>query len=489
MQGVVAHEFSHILNGDMRLNIQLTGLVHGLLAIGLIGEGMMEGGTSTNRVGGGLILLGGSLLIVGYAGTFFGELIKSAVSRQREYLADASAVDFTRNPNGIADALKKIGGLASGSRIRHPRRREISHMFFGQSFRRGWNAEFSTHPPLRERIRRIDPGFSGKYPKVEELPAEKPPAVFAPKTVGLDDPEFQKALTGANQAAREGFGVSAVAMAAAVALVGAPLEPHVDYAKGLLGSMPEALKETARDPYGARALVYALLLDPDAEIRKTQFQRLGEHADATVVSFVHKIEAALDVLDPVYRLPLLDLLMPALHELSSVQYAAFRTNVTELIQADEKVDLFEWVLGHILLRHVHPKFEEIPHRAVQYYSLAGLKLQSAALLSALAYEGHDQPEQAGRAFQAGAGSLPKLRLKLLPQEAVGFDTLDGALDALATASPREKNKLLKACAACIAADEEVTVREAELLRAVADALDCPMPPLLPGQSLVSDTAS
>ncbi|MFB3066074.1 MAG: M48 family metallopeptidase, partial [Planctomycetota bacterium] len=331
LQGMVAHEFSHILNGDMRLNIRLTGLVHGLLVIGLVGEGIAEFDSLDRRGSAWGFFIGGSLMIVGYAGTFFGEMIKAAVSRQREYLADATAVDFTRNPGGIAGALKKIGGLASGARVRHPHRREVSHMFFAQSFARNWNGEFNTHPPLLERVRRVEPSFDGKFRKIRDDPPESVvrsvAAAAGPLFPGTD---FGRALASANRAAREGFGVSVGAMAAAVALVGRPLEPHVDYAKGLLASMPEALKEAARDPYGARALVYALLLDSDAKIREAQFQRLGEAADATVLAFVHKFEEALDALDTLYRLPLLDLLMPALHELSREQRETFLKNVTAL---------------------------------------------------------------------------------------------------------------------------------------------------------------
>ncbi len=182
LQGVIAHEFSHILNGDMRLNIRLMGLLHGILVLALIGYmvlrivGNSPGRVSTrrssddNKGAGGLILAilaaGVALLIIGYVGVFFAHLIKSAVSRQREFLADASAVQFTRNPSGIADALKKIGGWSKSSKITSPRAEESSHMFFGSAMMLSF---FATHPPLAQRIQRIDPNFKGNFPNPESF--------------------------------------------------------------------------------------------------------------------------------------------------------------------------------------------------------------------------------------------------------------------------------------------------------------------------------
>jgi Zn-dependent protease with chaperone function len=162
LQGVVAHEFSHVLNGDMRLNIRLIGLIFGIMALSIIGRILMftSGGRSSGRNNsrGGLMLLGLGVLVLGLVGAFFGRLIMAAVSRQREYLADASAVQFTRNPDGIGGALKKIGGLAEGSRIDNPQAAEAGHMFFANAFAGGGFAGLlATHPPLIERIRRLDP--------------------------------------------------------------------------------------------------------------------------------------------------------------------------------------------------------------------------------------------------------------------------------------------------------------------------------------------
>jgi Zn-dependent protease with chaperone function len=158
LQGVVAHEFSHILNGDMRINLRIIALLNGILILGIIGGGLMRGSMfSRSRDRGALIALGIGLLVIGYGGTFFGQLIKAAVSRQREYLADASAVQFTRSTQGIANALKKIGAHSTGSRIESPQADENSHLFFGAI--RSFSSMMATHPPLEARIKALDPNW------------------------------------------------------------------------------------------------------------------------------------------------------------------------------------------------------------------------------------------------------------------------------------------------------------------------------------------
>ena len=180
LQGVIAHEFSHILNGDMRLNIRLIGIVNGILLIAMIGYILMRTGgverifpTSSDKKGGNpLPLLGLLLYVIGYIGVFFGNLIKSAVSRQREFLADASAVQFTRIPGGIAGALKKIGGLAERlASLQTPHAEEASHMFFGNGVAQAVlqlaghaPAAGRAHPPHRAGLRRQVSGDAAGCP-------------------------------------------------------------------------------------------------------------------------------------------------------------------------------------------------------------------------------------------------------------------------------------------------------------------------------------
>jgi Zn-dependent protease with chaperone function len=476
LQGVIAHEFSHILNGDMRLNIRLIGILHGILAIGLIG-GMLAraaaygGGRRSRRDGGtaGLLALGLALYVIGYLGTFFGGLIKAAVSRQREFLADAAAVDFTRNPDGIAGALKKIGGTSMQARLRAPKAEQFSHMYFGAGRAQHFQA-LATHPPLEQRIRRIDPRWDGQFVEVrppsrrEMEPLEKPPAAAAGPIPGVG---------GAG-----GMGALGAAVAAtAVAQVGRPTPKHLKYAAELMGRLPAALKDAARSPAGAQAVAYALLLEDDPSL---QLQYLADRVDDALMRTVRELAPAVREAGPETRLPLLDLAVPALRRLDVAEHEGFRKHVNALIHADDRVDPFEWVLRHIVLKYLEPGEKPV----VQYYNLNGLHRECATLLSVLAHAGQDNPVEAGEAFAKGAARLKLGELDLAPRGESTLEALDGALEKLTQTTPLHKRSVLEACGACISADRKITVEEGELFRGIGEALDCPVPPLLPGQPLV-----
>jgi Zn-dependent protease with chaperone function len=466
LQGVVAHEFSHILNGDMRLNIRLMGVLHGILLIGILGYFVLRSamygsmGRRSDRGNSGFVLLalGGGLVVVGSLGTFFGKWIKASVSRQREFLADASAVQFTRNPDGIAGALKRIGGFVSGSAVASPNAPEASHLFFGQALSGGLNSIFATHPPLVERIRRLDPSFDGEF------------GTLAP-------PVLQPAVDGAaSQFAGET--TSRVSIEHAVESVGRPTPEHLAYAAELVRSLPGAITEVVHESYGARALIYALLVDRDPNSRRAQLECLAEHADRGVDALTLRLLPDVEQLDPRTRLPLIDMALPALRELSGGQYQAFRRNVEELVQADARIDLFEWTLQRVLLAHLAPHFEPARAPGIKYRSMRRLTPHCSMLLStlALARAGAD-PDGA---YRRAAHALGLPDLVRLPAERCGLAQLGEALNELAQATPLLKRQVLRACAEYIAADGRVATAEAELLRATADTLGCPMPPLLPG---------
>jgi len=466
LQGVIAHEFSHILNGDMRLNIRLMGVIHGILIIGIIGyfllrSAMFTGATrrrdSRDNSGAALLAVGFGLMIVGFLGTFFGNLIKASVSRQREFLADSSAVQFTRNPDGIAGALKKIGGFESGSRIENPNAPEVSHMFFCRGISSGLAGLFSTHPPLVERIRRLDPSF---------------------------DADSARARVAGPRAAEVAVSGLAGAPGAAVGQIGRPTPGHLDHARRLITGLPAAVAESAHETYGARALIYALLINRDAEARRIQLERLASHADPAVHEETSKLLPLVQGVTAEVRLPLIDLAIPALRHLSPSQYEVFKANVAELIEADRRIDLFEWTLQRILLRHLAPEFEKLRAPRVRYGSLAGVSRHCEVVLSALAHAGARSEEAARRAFERGVGKLDVPGLEFLPAARCDLARLDEALSILEELAPLQKRRLLHACALTVGADREVTVMEAELFRATADSLGCPVPPLLPGQPLV-----
>ena len=476
LQGVIAHEFSHILNGDMRLNIRLMGVLFGILVIGLTGWIIFRSSFSGGYVRVGardddrkgfnpLPLIGLALYVIGYVGVFFGNLIKAAVSRQREFLADASAVQFTRNPEGIAGALKKIGALAEGSRVQEPHAEEASHMFFGEAVS-GFNELFgllSTHPPLVERIRRIDPSFTGDFSQVRL------------------DRTLQEAPPPERLAHRRRSGMMALTAAGAVAQVGTLNQAHIDYASGLKESMPRPLIDAVRDPLGAQALVFALLLDPGESVRLAQLAWLDTYALPAVARETRLLIADVQQrLDPEARLPLVEMAAPALCQMTPAQFHDFIRCVEALVQADHKLTLFEFTLQRLLIRHVVTRFVRAQPAMVKYTTLPPLTLPVAVVLSALAHAGAQTSEGAARAFNEGVQALgwPRVELVLAPAGSVGIAEVDAALEVLALAAPRLKKQIVEACAACICVDGTVTIDEGELLRAVSDCLGCPMPPLI-----------
>lgn len=471
LQGVIAHEFSHIFNGDMRLNIRLVSVLHGILILGLIGEVLLRhtGGSSrsssrSSRDSGGIsviILIGLVLLVVGYAGTFFGGLIKAAVSRQREFLADASAVQFTRNPDSIAGALKKIGGHSLGSQLQADHAAEFSHLYFGAGVSRAVSGMMATHPPLAERIRRIEPGWDGRFPEVSVATLFE-----SPEPAALDSLRGTPELSAAAHFAP-------IDAEHAIAAIGDPQPAHLRQARQTLHKLPATLHAAAHSAIGAQALVYGLLLARGADAQAHQLGLLRPEIEPALFGVLESLRTTLVSLDPELRLPLLELAMPALKQLNRDEFAAMKRRLLLLIKADDKVELLEWTLLRIVERNV-----EGPRRVPSQYHLIELMEDVALLLSALARAGHSDPQQAQEAFARACAALPFEGLELADAGGQGARGLDAALARLAAIAPLQKPQLLAAMAACVVHDGQIRVAEAELMRAVADILDCPMPPLL-----------
>ena len=483
LQGVIAHEFSHIVNGDMRLNLRLMGVLHGILVIALIGYFILRSavrGASRRRGGGAaaaIPLLGLVLVVIGYLGVFFGRIIKSAVSRQREFLADASAVQFTRNPSGIAGALKKIGGLTAGSVIMSPNNEQASHFFFSDGkygkVRQALSgvSHFSflaTHPPLKERIRRIEPRWDGVFPEIDASArvapeAEQPPASDEDRRANL-------------------FKLLPLHLSA---LIGTLDKEHLSYAQRLMATIPEPVKQAVRDPSGARAVVLALLTDREPAVRQEQMQYIQTAEDRILLEETKKMVLLLEKGPRETRLPLLDLAIPALRRLSPAQYEAFMTLVDGFIRADQQIDLFEYALTHVLKRHLEPSFKRSKPPRVEYYALAPLKNECSTVLSAVAHAGHKDEREAEAAFASAARELQGVKLTFVPRPKAGLVGVRDGLDRLERISPKLKKNVMRALVASVAHDGKVTVSEGELLRTIADALGLPMPPFLPGQELQS----
>jgi len=470
LQGVMGHEFSHILSGDMRINLRLIGVLAGILVIGHIGTLMMRSAfyvgaarsSSRDRGGGGgaaiaIWVLGGALALIGFVGAFFGSWIKSAVSRQREYLADASAVQFTRNPDGIAGALKKIGGFRRRGMVRAPGADETSHMFFA----RGVSAMFATHPPLEKRIRAIDASWDGSFTRVEDEPAPE-----------QKQPEPERAKPTPERFAH------AVALSAA-AMIGQPTDAHLSHAARLYASIPEELRRMAGEPYSARAVLAAMLISRYTETQKAQLEMVRRHGGPGLEREIRRAAGFFGRLTPEMRLPLMELASPSLRRLSPDQAGVFRTLVDELIGADKKTDLFEWCLRRLMLRSL----ERDGKRAVHYYNARGLEDEAEKVLGWLSSAGHGSLEQANQAYALGA-ELFGMDAGLMAKTDWPIEEIDEAVDRLAKASPKVKKKLVHACAAVVSYDKTVTPQEAELFRAITETLGVPAPPVLPGQALV-----
>lgn len=499
LQGVIAHEFSHIFNGDMRLNLRLIGLLHGILLLSIIGYyalrigGLSGGRSSRGDKGGGaapIIIIGIAALVVGYIGLFFGRLIKAAVSRQREYLADASAVQFTRNPDGIAGALKKIGGLATGSRMQTVEAESASHMFFGNALRQSAHNPLATHPPLDERIRRIDPQFDGTFPRVEpvqverlqERPTKQP--TKQPAGRHATGPIFGPVLGGIGREHR--MPIDPLLLLGAI---GSPRTEHVQYAGRLLQSLAPALRTALKEPFSARTVVFALLLDAEESIARRQLELIEEHEGEPSRRETERLRSLVQQAGIAARLPLIELAQGTLQQMSAEQYESFRATVERLVNADEQISLFEFVLQRVLLRHLQQHFRGQRPPRVRFHALTPLMDEAACLLSALVHLGHSDPDQAQQAYNQAMAVLAQEpgAVPMIGRNACSLAALGQALDRLAAATPGIKRRVLHAATVAVMADGQVTLGEGELLRAVADSLDCPMPPILPAEGPRKET--
>lgn len=479
LQGVIAHEFSHILNGDMRLNLRLLGILFGIFVMGIIGRVLARVGGSggRNRKGAPVIAIAGlMLMLIGYIGTLVGRMIQSAVSRQREYLADSSAVQFTRDPSGIGGALKKIGGFAHGSRVKSPQAEQVSHMFFALGLKPAlFSGLFATHPPLDERIRRIDPRFDGRFPP-GIAPGEEP---FMPEP-GAGPEAIVRGL-------REGARIF-TDPAETVGRIGMPAGNEPLLGAALLGLVPAAVREMVSRPPGAAAAVSALFLDTDGAKREEQRRILAERDRPETIRAIEQASRLLAGIDPRARLVVADLAAPALHDLTPGERDRFRERMADLVRADRKITLFEFTLSWVIERRMNR--EENPSSPVRYRSLGPLLRDFAVLLGALAREGSKgDPDGAVSAFDRGRNRVPELGRIALPFDPAGkanYEEIARALDRFGEASYPVKEKMVTALAHAALADRKVVPAEAELLRIVSIALDCPMPPF---PALVSSGAA
>lgn len=493
LQGVIAHEFSHVANGDMRLNMRLTGILHGILLIGLLGYFIMRASAVGRRSkdGNKLIFLGLGLLVIGYGGTFFGNAIKATVSRQREYLADASAVQYTRNNVGIANALKKIGGYEAGSKLDTPEAQSMSHAFFSNALSKKFISFLSTHPPLTKRIKALQPSWTGEFSKTRVLnDAEiKANAAGFSSFAGSNESGATQ-TTDSIKNIREKSDQGMKNQTALLAGIGQLSDTRIALAKTYLQDIPKELLETVRSPVGAQAYVYALLLSDksahdkfsgkknklqDDKVLSRQWEYLLAYLPSEIYSQTKHIFEEVHALDIKHRLPLLEIAMPHLRQMHSQRYEAMLTQMKYLVFVDSELSIFEWSITNIVANYLKTEFETADTKRVKYSSAQEVRQHIEVMLSALLNEFCAQHEH--QIMLKKAEDILRLsHLRLRDEKSVSIEDFAGAVSSLRLLDFNIKEKLLQLCMVAVTQDKEYTPQEHEVLRAVSECLGCPMPP-------------
>lgn len=474
LQGVIAHEFSHIFNGDMKLNLTLIAHLYGVLLIGETGRIMIRSMFTTRRVqyrtsssskkGQGLvaiIAIGATLFTIGYVGTLMGNWIKSLISRQREYLADASAVQYTRNNAGIANALKKIGGSVDGSYLLTARADSYSHGFFSDSAKPSMFSGFATHPPLEKRIIRLQPSWNGKF-------------INAVQT-----PKFTHTKTEDKSQTKRDF-VKGIAVAQALGSVnhiGDINHEQISIAKNWLANTPDFIRLYAKSSPDAQWLVLALLIDKKPAILKIQYAIIEKQYSAKPIKIIKWLVSNLENLEENYTSLIIELSLPALRQMSKNQYHEFHKTLKGLIKADKKIDLIEWCLQRVLVQQLDEYFGIQQKSKMSFYIIGSAKKPIETILSLLAYLEHGENPQALESFKLAVKAIGATAFKPIERKELNLKNLDHAVDQLQKLKLPLKKKFLKAAITCISHDDQVEQKSYEVLRSIATCMDTPLPPV------------
>jgi Zn-dependent protease with chaperone function len=475
LQGVIAHEFSHVLNGDMRLNIRLMGLLFGILVLAIVGRKVIwfGGGRSNRRDGGGgqVWMIGLALIVVGYIGYFFARLIQAAVARSRESLADASAVQFTRQTDGIAGALKKIAILSEGSELQVANKQEVAHMLFGEAG--AFNALFATHPPLLQRIRALEPGFHEE--DLARLAASMQQAARAPSAAAVADKSTNPPMAPAMATPPP---LPAVLGGAVLAqgVGGAMGSTRFQRAAAVHQAMPAALTVAVQQPESALTVVLALARSAEKELQEAQRRIIADAFGDDLEQAVQAMAGEVATLSPESRLPLVALAFPALKQLTAGRQQTLLGALDALVRADGQVDLDEYCLVRLL--RVQLIEAQQPRRA----PVDGLKKLPACrgsvmlVCAVVAVNGNADEASARRAWLlAMQQAFPGEALDWSAPPVAWQMPFERALDDLDGLVPPAKELVIQSLASAIHADGVVSVEEVELLRVICASLHCPLP--------------
>ncbi len=485
LQGVIGHEYSHILNGDMRLNVRLIAILAGILLIGQVGEFLIRSGAgrrsyssrSDNKDGASLALLGLGIMMIGYIGLFFGRLIKAAISRQREFLADASSVQFTRNPLGIGGALYKIGQQGSLLNDRHAE--EMSHMCFGSTLKSNLSGWLATHPPIDERLKAIDPHLKSRLlaSGIQPTSFGQPQGSSANEQASMGFAETSSVPSPDTLSPPQDSGPIPVTPDRLKESIGTVSVEQARFGQQALEQLNPLLIDTAHHPALAEAIIYGLILCPMGEQTDNAYAMLQTRVNEKVLEQTRQIVQALGDTPVNLRLPLLDMAIATLEILSQEQKNKIISTTQTLIQIDKRISLSEFVFLVLLRKYLGPRKAK-PARTIN--SLKKVSAELETLFKAL-IRASGEPEPERQKMMQHAANL----LGFKHQEAISAPNatqLEHALEKLGRLSPLLKQSVIDTCIDCIIHDNLVAPLEAELLRAVCESLDCPMPPILPEQT-------
>lgn len=472
LQGVIAHEFSHIFNGDMRINIRLMGVLFGIMVLAIIGRKFLSSSryrlsSSRDKNAGAVIAIGGTLMVVGYIGLFFARWIKSALSRQREYLADASAVQFTRDPSGIAGALKKIAAYNHSSYLQADSE-EVSHMLFGSGYR---SLMFATHPPLAQRIERIEKRFdAGELEALAKKLRHQEHQEHIQAEAAKEEQE--KAKSGKRQS-------GLLDVDGLIENIGNPEIGRIAAAAIFADSINDSLMQAAHSPEWSPEVLFYCLLDENEEWREQQLLAIVQEMGDLSENKLRHLITSNGLVKTEERLPLLEMAFPSLKRRPIQDVKKILATVEKIASVDSNIDTFEYLLSRLVKQYL---FEyHIPNKTKLHgrKNLSSCIDELALVVSIVASHGQLSGSAQGlqlaqRAFRSGMSAVGIEHKNLIFTED-WQNGLDQALENLDQLSAPEKAKVVLALGKAVLDDGQVITKEQEMMRVICSLIHVPLP--------------